>query len=114
MRLYKTSGTGAHRIVACSWSATQDDARRARRTLQATCDDVRTVPVDVPTDKAGLLAWLNENWIDLGLDRLEDDEADELPQRASKRSAEFARRWFAEQERRMTLLRQRAEAAVRG
>lgn len=43
-----------------AWQGTQVDARKARDALKAAMmRDVHTEEVDVPTDKAGLLAFLN-------------------------------------------------------
>jgi hypothetical protein len=44
------------------WQGTQADAATCRRQLkEAGKKDIETTEIDVPTDKAGLLAWLNAN-----------------------------------------------------
>ena len=46
------------------WSGSQAEAASARKELTARGarrKDVKTYAVDVPTDKTGLLAWLNAN-----------------------------------------------------
>lgn len=63
MRLYKTTyvapGEGVTRI---NWSGTQADAREDRKELKSSgYDDIETEEVDVPTSKAELLEFLNEN-----------------------------------------------------
>jgi hypothetical protein len=43
----------------CMWSGTQDDARKQRNQLKAAGKrSIGTKLIDVPTDKAGLLAYL--------------------------------------------------------
>ncbi len=62
MRLYKTSGEKADHEVKTSWAGTQADAAKARKEAKAVgLLFIETEEVDVPTDKAGLLKWLNEN-----------------------------------------------------
>lgn len=61
MRLYKTTyvAAGENRI---RWSGTQADARNDRKDLkEQDCDNIETEEVDVPTSKAELLEFLNEN-----------------------------------------------------
>lgn len=69
MRAYKVvlkqgveAAEGHTRVV---WAGTQADARGARQNLMDAHDVKRSQvdleEVDVPTDKAGLLAFLNEN-----------------------------------------------------
>lgn len=61
MKLYRTEYEGDPDVVF-SWQGTQADAKAARKELEAkSCVGVKTEDVDVPTDKPGLLAWLNEN-----------------------------------------------------
>lgn len=44
------------------WQGTQADAAACRKDLKAKGHtSIETVDVDVPTDKAGLLEWLNTN-----------------------------------------------------
>lgn len=60
MKFYVTKYTsnGAKRI---SWNSTQDDAKSARKALTSTgSENVNTIEFDVPTDKPGLLAFLNQ------------------------------------------------------
>ena len=63
MKLYKTTVVNeADRTV--SWQGTQADAASVRKRAMddgAKRKDVTTEDVEVPTDKAGLLAWLNAN-----------------------------------------------------
>lgn len=69
MKLYKTTiQTGADSFEAV-WDGTQADARSTRKDLDASRSPeqisqktkAETAEIDVPTDKAGLLAWLNAN-----------------------------------------------------
>lgn len=61
MKFYVTRfhANGAKRL---SWQGTQEDAKAKRKELAATPDinNVDTVEFDVPTDKPGLLKFLNE------------------------------------------------------
>ena len=63
MRFYKTvADDGEERMV--KWGGTQSEAVAARKEFAAGGfgrKEVSTVEEDVPTDKAGLLAWLIEN-----------------------------------------------------
>lgn len=76
MKLYKiTDATGefAHKDIICfgagtvSWAGTQSDAGKARREFEAAYKElpaakrprVTVEEVDVPTDKKGLLGFLN-------------------------------------------------------
>jgi len=45
------------------WAGTQADAKREVTRIKRECDGrmIETLSVDVPTDKAGLVDWLNEN-----------------------------------------------------
>lgn len=68
MRLYCTTcvdpqpQTGTIYTKHKNWDGTQADAR-ARRQMRKTdgMEKIETKEVDVPTDKAGLLEWLNAN-----------------------------------------------------
>jgi hypothetical protein len=65
MKLYKTTYVDGHvappEKKAC-WQGTQNDAAARRKELKTEgMSNVETKDVDVPTDKPGLLAWLNEN-----------------------------------------------------
>ena len=66
MQLYKTTATykdddGAT-ISSVMWSGTQADARGDKKSYKDLgSKDAVTTPVDVPTNKAGLLDWLNNN-----------------------------------------------------
>lgn len=60
MKLYKTKGLHPTDGWVQKWDGTQVDARAARQDFKARgLAEVETKDVDVPTDKAGLLAWLN-------------------------------------------------------
>lgn len=63
MRLYKTIGVNITvKMRRIKWSGTQVDARADRKALKEEgFGEPDTQEVDVPTDKQGLLAWLNEN-----------------------------------------------------
>lgn len=63
MLLYKTSGTDpVDDIVKVKWSGTQADARRDRNDMAAShFSNVWTDAINIPTDKPGLLDWLNAN-----------------------------------------------------
>lgn len=56
---YRDNATGVKRL---KWQGTQDDAKQARKVLSASPENsgVETLEFDVPTDKPGLLAFLNE------------------------------------------------------
>lgn len=63
MKLYKTTVVNEDDRTV-SWQGTQADAASARKKAMddgAKRKDVTTEDVEVPTDKAGLLAWLNAN-----------------------------------------------------
>lgn len=60
MKFYVTrySANGTKRL---SWQGTQDDAKLKRNHLaQEGCDNIDTIEFDMPTDKPGLLKFLNE------------------------------------------------------
>lgn len=67
MKLYRTYAVTAalnddERTKVSKWDGTQADASARRKALKGmACTDVETKEVDVPTDKPGLLAWLNAN-----------------------------------------------------
>ena len=64
MKLYKiTAADHAGQLVASiRWEGTQALSATAKRELKASTGAVVAVEeVDVPTDKAGLLTWLNNN-----------------------------------------------------
>lgn len=69
MKLYRTYaeaqyGDGYGRDAKAQWTGTQADAAKARKYLNSTLkiprDHIHTDEVDVPTDKKGLLAFLNQ------------------------------------------------------
>mgnify|MGYP003544660126 CR=1 FL=1 len=63
MKLYKTTVSPGDKTTV-SWQGTQADAASVRKRAMddgAKRKDVTTEDVEVPTDKAGLLAWLNAN-----------------------------------------------------
>lgn len=59
MKLYVTRFThkGVKRL---SWQGTQELAKAKRKDLEQDCEGIDTIEFDVPTDKPGLLAFLNE------------------------------------------------------
>ena len=66
MNLYRTkyskdvSEDGTKFEKGFSWTGSLSDASKDRvRLKKEGCEDVHTDPVDVPTDKAGLMAFLN-------------------------------------------------------
>lgn len=71
MRLYKTIAVsnrddGDQSLVMRKWSGTQSDAGKTRKEFVSQGfkrAEVETFEVDVPTDKQGLLAWLNANCV---------------------------------------------------
>lgn len=70
MKLYCVRFYDAQRGQLLSWHASKSEAERTLRLLQATArengngsvgpDEVE--PMDIPTDRAGLLSWLNLNF----------------------------------------------------
>lgn len=71
MRLYRCDFEDADRGRLVSWHANKVEAQRTLRMLQATAREngqltgigiELVAPVDIPTDKAGLLGWLNRNF----------------------------------------------------
>lgn len=75
MNLYKVTSPehvwedGDVNKAATEWHGTQADARKARIAFEVPFKDIKPAKrprveveeVDVPTNKAGLLVWLNEN-----------------------------------------------------
>ena len=62
MNLYKTTGEKEDGAVTTLWSGTLADAGKDRAMLKKTNNKgVGTEDVDVPTNKPGLIAWLNDN-----------------------------------------------------
>ena len=65
MRVYKVTGhVGIPAVTKVRWVGSQADASSFRKELTDTGakrKDIETEEVDVPTTKAELLAWLNEN-----------------------------------------------------
>jgi hypothetical protein len=60
MKFYKTEGDNKNDVTHYFWDGTQADAAKRRKALKATGYLlVLTEEVEVPTDKAGLLAYLN-------------------------------------------------------
>ena len=68
MKLYKTTAVNlstdpavAHTRKA-QWTGSQAEASKSRAAMKKDgLKEITTADVDVPTDKAGLLAWLNTN-----------------------------------------------------
>ena len=63
MNLYKITATHDSAGHLCAWEGTQLDAKATAKAMEnaATTKPVIT-PTEVPTDKPGLLAWLNANF----------------------------------------------------
>lgn len=62
MKLYKTKGLNDQEGWSQKWDGTQADARATRKDFKERgLSKIETKEVDVPTDKPGLLAWLNAN-----------------------------------------------------
>ena len=62
MKLYRVIGNSDKQKVI--WVGSQSDAAKARKELMAQGfkrAELLTEDVDIPTDKVGLLKWLNEN-----------------------------------------------------
>lgn len=67
MKVYRCNCADADRGTLVSWHANKAAAERALRDFQRERDDAPTGPegvhpVEIPTNKAGLLAWLNANF----------------------------------------------------
>lgn len=61
MKLYRVSSEDKGKLVT-KWSGTQADSRKDKKAMKDNGNDfIEIEEVDVPTDKAGLLKWLNEN-----------------------------------------------------
>lgn len=62
MQLYRTTYEDEGNGPRHTWQGTQADARAERKRLaDEGKTDIVTKDVDVPTNKPGLLAWLNSN-----------------------------------------------------
>lgn len=66
MNLYKIDGTllAERHLTVQKWAGTQADAKQAAKDMQVefpNCQKPVITPVEFPTDKTGLLAWLNDN-----------------------------------------------------
>lgn len=61
MLLYKTSTPGKKDNVAFTWGGSQTEATKHRVAAKAMGFKPETQTVEVPTNKAGLLEWLNAN-----------------------------------------------------
>lgn len=65
MKIYRACFHDADEGTCVSWHASKREAERALRELQAgreTPQGVEDVArIDLPTDRAGLLSWLNRN-----------------------------------------------------
>ncbi len=60
MRLYQT--TGENGSVESNWAGSQADASKHRVAMKKDgLTNVQTAEQEIPTDKAGLLEWLNTN-----------------------------------------------------
>lgn len=62
MKLYCTSGEVCPGMDELEWTGTQKDAKEVEKQMKARgINFVGTTTVDVPTDKAGLIEFLNKN-----------------------------------------------------
>lgn len=62
MQIYKTFTTNKETgVVAISFQGSQTEASKARAQLKRDGFKAESQTIEVPTNKAGLLAWLNEN-----------------------------------------------------
>lgn len=60
MLLFRITYTGHDGVVTNEWVGSWEEAQRLARTLRKRPDtDVRIEQLEVPTDKYGLLEWLN-------------------------------------------------------
>lgn len=60
MRLYKVTFENGTDERSVRWAGTQADANAVKKSVGPTAEP-EVEEVDVPTDKPGLLAWLNAN-----------------------------------------------------
>ncbi len=62
MRCYKISYTSTNGSRRYKWAPSQKIAGTGRKMLRREgCKDIITMECDVPTDKVGLVSWLNRN-----------------------------------------------------
>lgn len=62
MKLYKTSSVSEDTKTSFFWDGTLAAAATTRKSIKAAGhSEIVSEDVDVPTDKPGLLAWLNAN-----------------------------------------------------
>ena len=63
MKFYKTTAVNKldELATATTWQASQSDAGAARAAGRKEGHKVDTKTMDIPTDKQGLLGWLNAN-----------------------------------------------------
>lgn len=97
MKLYRVSNQSRH--MPQEWVGTQDEAKKRSKEIGGFFD-----PVEVPTDKQGLLDWLNSNTVIEGKAGNEDVQPDAEPDvlRAAEQRAIAAR--TEEQQRRDELV----------
>lgn len=61
MKLYRVSSESVGKNVT-KWSGTQADSKKDKKAMKDNGNlFIEIEEIDVPTDKAGLLKWLNEN-----------------------------------------------------
>lgn len=85
MNLYKSTGRRDNGTTQIIWTGTQADANAAKKQLKEDgLADVAMTPTEVPTSKADLLAWLNENCAEEGSSISEDPVAEPAPSGKSK------------------------------
>ena len=60
MQLYKTTLTRDNAVVRVTWQGSQAEANKARTAAKAEGCKATSEHVNIPTDKSGLLEWLNE------------------------------------------------------
>lgn len=99
MLLYKTTARRADGTLACVWSGTQAAARADRKAFAGDkLTAIKTADIDVPVSKPKLLEWLNDNYVDLGMED-EEDDAPAVPQGRQAKAAkvpseEWVQRWW--------------------
>lgn len=64
MKIWRTWTSDPHEGTVYQWSSTKAEAIRARRIMkeEGYDTDIAIEQVDIPTDKRGLVNWLNDNF----------------------------------------------------
>jgi hypothetical protein len=66
MRLYKVSYLDINAGMVTAWAGTQLDAKAVQKDMRARrvgADEPKIEEIDFPTDKPGLLAYINEHFV---------------------------------------------------